>query len=222
MTVNQLSLELMIEVGEDTSNTSLVSQFETWTNDAYVKVVSSSRFFYQNKSEPIATVVGQKIYTLASDAEEVRAIVNVSTDLPLSYEPVEDLIRLGLNLEASGTPETWYYEGANSTTNIQVGLYPVPSTIITYNYHELKRPDTLATGATIPLSVTYIKAMKMYVRALVAFNDGDTDLHDRVMGEFDNEIGKLVARFGTPVSGQSLVKAGRQRAIRQAPAASNN
>jgi len=205
-TVNALALEVIDDIGEEATDTSVVSTFERWVIEGYQRAVSMADWPFKNDTEDITLVNGTRVYTLPVTVAKIRSLIQGNDGAPLGYVAVERLADLGYNLYATGSPEFWYYDDGGSASELSIGLYPVPNASYVSSTPTLKafvtdRPDTgLSSASDIPLPVEFLNVIKDYVWMKSRSNDKNDGGAGVYWERFGAGVALLQSRFGaTPV-----------------------
>ena len=224
MTLSDLASEVSVEFGEDYTDTDVADQYVAWGNESYQEIIGSGRWYLSNKEETFTLSNGVSVYSMPVGVAEIVQLSNKSTNLPISYIPMERLVARKKNLDASGAPTNWWYDGFDGTTKqLKVRVYPVPgagndSDVIRTN--TLQSPAVLAATDEIPLPNEYLHIMRNGIRSKQKFSDGDLEGATAARGLFTNGLGLLNQRYsGAPKQGSRINAKRRLRAVEQAPAA---
>ncbi len=218
-TITVLAALVANEAGENYSNAKVKTVWDQWVIEAVEGVLSSGRWHSLNTSDTITTVNTTRTYDLDATIAEVRAIQIPVTGKPLSYTTIESLLRHGKLLATAGVATDWYVDGATSTDQITVGLYPTPNGVVVYDVMGLLRPALLTTSSEIPLGLEFDKVIRNFVRAKAAANEKNFDEASWYQKLGDSALQMLNSRFVEgPRPGSRLPALGGKQ-VAQLPAA---
>lgn len=197
-TLNAFAQQVMEEMGESASNSSLVTQYERWIQDALDELSSHGDFvwpFFRKKSS-ITTAASTAVYALDADVAEVTSMRLPADEQPIEYCPVERLIDQGRDLEQEGTPRVWFYADFDSSADKQqIQLWPVPSSVQSVEYWFQVQLGELSSGAKIPVPREVLHILKYRVKALAYENEDNFDAADRELLQARQRLERLVSRY---------------------------
>lgn len=197
-TVNSLALSLMKEFGEDTSNSDLVSQIESYIQDVFDEIGIRSEWKYQWLINTITTVNGQRTYNLNTTLDQQIAAQISTTNLPLIYKKRQQLMEMGIDLDLLGTPSYWYDESYDSVNEIFViGLYPKPNLIVSIDFLGQLVPVELASGSKLPFPRKFLFVLKDGVRYRINLDDKKVEVASAFKASFRENIEILKAKETT-------------------------
>lgn len=225
ITVDTLANEIADEFGEEYTDLDVAEQFKSWVKEVVRQVYSSARWFSGNNVETITLADGTAAYSLSSTASEVKSIREPAGNTKLSYTTVERLIARDKDLESSGTPTHWWYDGLGSSNEVKIRFYPIPSTTSiatapTLQVWVQKRPPSLGDTDTIPLPDEFIDVIRHGVRARVRLNENNIEAGQIALQEYKEGLMMLLGRFSKPPKlGSTLPGKQKFRTTHQAPGA---
>lgn len=197
-TLSVFAQQIMEEMGEATSDASLLTQYERWVQDALDELSSAGDFawpFLRQKST-FATSASTANYSLDANVAEVTAMRIPATEQSIEYFPVERLIREGIDLEQEGTPRFWFYASFDSSADKQtIQLWPIPSGVLTVEYHYQVQLSGLASGDKIPLPREVLHVLKYRTKALAYENEDAFEAADRELLQARQRLERLVSRY---------------------------
>lgn len=220
ITLDTLADELATEAGEQYSNVLVASQFQKWVKEGYFRVIGNARFLWQNESYDVVLSSGVSEYTLSPEVAEVKVIRDKSSNKKIGYNTEEDLAQADVDFEESGTPTYWFYSGQDtSTTALKVTFVPVPNSTLTFQVRALTRPTDLSASSTIPMPEHLVDLVRVYVRAMYMYYDGQLDAYTATMQDFTQGTQIVIARYNSRRRSESRMASRRLPRVPQAPAA---
>jgi hypothetical protein len=195
-TKNAVALEVMRELGEATSNTTLVTQYEIWVQEAYDEIISEMVWPFARQTESIATVAATATVKMATNAFMPRTIRISPTDEPVDYKSREELIHAGVNMDETGRPRFWYHDSYDITNaKFVLGLWPIPDAIYSLQTTESTQGTALVTGDTVPLPREFLRILKLGIKAVAKGNEQDYAGADRDSVTFHAALTKMLIRY---------------------------
>jgi hypothetical protein len=189
----------MTEMGEDTSNSSLVTQFEAWTQRVYEEVSRYAIWKFSRQSEDLTTVASQAEYSIDINAMAITAARIDPDDDPIDFKSKEEMIKKGFDMEETGEPRFWYHAGFDQTTGKnKIGLWPIPSSIMTIELVQFGQPIALATGDNIPLPQEFMSVVHSGVKALNLGNEKDYEGQKIEFANYRDQLERLRLRYAHP------------------------
>ena len=226
ITVTTLANELATEMGEEYNDLDVSEQYITWVKEVVRQVYAAGRWSSANAVETVSLATDTPSYTLASTTSEVKSVRIPSTDAVVVYTPVERLISRGKDLESSGLPTNWWYDGLDSATELKSRVWPVPAAAqngVDLQLWSQKRPPILGDSDTIPLPDEFVDVCRDGVRAKARAAENNLDGAMLAKQDYIQGLQLLGARFQAPPKIGSTMAAKRKlRAIHQAPASGND
>lgn len=194
-TVNQLAQVMMREFGEDTSNSSLVGQIESWIQDGFDEIGISAEWNYLWVITQFNTVIGTRTYDLGSIIapqllDEAISIRNTSNYFSLRYTKRQKLMEMDANILVSGESEQWYVEPNGGESSL-IGLYKVPNSIVTMEVLGMLQPMEFSSDTVLPFPRMFIFLLKDAVRVRFKQDDKDYSGADRIQQNFNKNLAKL-------------------------------
>ena len=215
--------ELALEAGEDTSDAQVMGQFEAWLEEGYVTATSNARFLWQNGVTILTIMQGKPEYTLDADVAEITLITEPEGNQKIGYNTAEDLAQLGIDFEASGEPQYWFYSGVDSdTSGKKITFVPNPIRTKNLTIRTLLSPYDIRNTKVIPAPIEIIMLVKQYVRAMYQYNDDRTELYNQSITKFYEQLAAYNARYVQPRRSASRLKVKTLPRNAQAGAASED
>lgn len=200
-TKNQMAQDVMTELGEDTSDSSLVSLFEGFVQRVYDDIGSEARWSFQVAEEDITTVASTETYKIGVDVHDISSMRIDPTDEQVEYKSRDELVYKGVDMDETGRPRFWYDAGFDSATSKQqISLWPIPDAIYTIEVHTQGAPKSLATGDTIPVPNEFLSLIFEGVLALGYRHEKDWESYDRTWQNFAVRKEKLRRRYNNRVN----------------------
>ena len=224
-TVDTLANEVADEFGEEYTDLDVAEQFKSWVKEHVRRVYSAARWFAGNAVETVTLVNAQAVYSLSATASEIKSVRKPVGNTKLSYTSVERLIARDKDLESTGDPTNWWYEGLGSSNEVQIRLYPIPTTASiatepTLQVWVQKRPPTLGDTDTIPLPDEFIDVIRNGVRMQVRLNENNIEAAQIANQQYQESLMLLLGRFSKPPKvGSTLPGKQKFRTTHQAPGA---
>lgn len=195
----------MTELGEDTSNSTLVTQFEGWVQRVYDEVGTVTRWRWLKTIETINTVASTEEYSLSVDVYAIRSMRIDPTDEPITYRQRESLVNGGYDLDVTGKPVHWYFSGWDAATDKNtIKLWPIPDAVYNIEVEEDQNVTSLATGDNIPAPRDVISVIELGTLAMALFHEKDFDGYDRMYPVFRDNLNKLRIRYAHPNADRRL------------------
>lgn len=206
MTRIELAQQLIRDWGERVADANVVTQVSEWIMDAYREICAECDWGFLGTTESISTVASTATYAVAVAAAEVTSGRIPSTEADIDYMSREMMVARHLDLELTGAyPKVFYNAGYDEDTGQNlVGLWPIPTGVLTVEFTENKRAIDLSDSSTIPLPPEFITLIKYFVRAEQARDDKDQDEFKSEMRRFEQGLEKKKFRFrtGSKTAGQ--------------------
>jgi hypothetical protein len=197
MTVNELAIEMLRAQNEAQDDTDFILTVEQWIRDALDELALYTDWRAFQTSDTITTIISQRVYTLAINVRDIRFIRDPVSDIKVSYETKARLVDLGLDLEKPGRPDFYYPESVSvSAPNVKytIGFQPIPNAVYNFDVGYNIVPQRLLSMDTIPIQNEMILPLKNLTRSMMAFDDTDYDLADRLYARFVDQTDKLMRR----------------------------
>jgi hypothetical protein len=224
-TVDTLANEVADEFGEEYTDLDVAEQFKSWVKEHVRRVYSAARWFAGNAVETVTLANAQAVYSLSATASEIKSVRKPVGNTKLSYTSVERLIARDKDLESTGDPTNWWYEGLGSSNEVQIRLFPIPTTASiatepTLQVWVQKRPPTLGDTDTIPLPDEFIDVIRNGVRMQVRLNENNIEAAQIANQQYQESLMLLLGRFAKqPKVGSTLPGKQKFRTTHQAPGA---
>ena len=221
-TVNTLANEMATEMGEEFADLDVAEQFLTWVKEVVRKVYAAGRWASANNVETITMANGTASYTLNSSTSEVKSVRIPTSGTKIIYSSVERLIAKDKDLEDSGEPDYWWYDGLDAAASLKIRFYPVPGASqdsVSVQLWVQKRPPILGDTDVIPLPGEFIDVVRDGVRAKARANENNLDGAMLAKQDFIEGMQLLGARFASPPKiGSTMPSKLKLKQIHQAPA----
>jgi hypothetical protein len=224
-TVDTLANEVADEFGEEYTDLDVAEQFKSWVKEHVRRVYSAARWFAGNAVETITLSNATSVYSLSSTASEIKSVRAPVGNKKLSYTSVERMIARDKDLESTGTPTNWWYEGLGSSNEVQLRVWPIPTTTSIATEPSLqvwvqKRPPSLGDSDTIPLPDEFIDVIRQGVRMQVRLNENNLEAAGLLSQQYQEGLMLLLGRFSKqPKVGSTLAGKQKFRTTHQAPGA---
>lgn len=185
------------EWGEPISDTETLDQVKEWIQDGYKEIAAERDWDFLFRTDTISTVANTRVYSLSASASEVTSGRIVTIDDPIEYMPKEAIVARGLDLElTSAFPTLFYNEGFDEVNGVnQIGLWPVPTGVISIQFTENRRAEELSDTSIMPLPSEMLTALKYYVRAEQARDDKDMEEYQAELQRFYETVRRRKKRF---------------------------
>lgn len=200
-TVNSIAVALMDEFGEDSSNATLVTTYERWVDEVYQEIGSQTRYVFLQGSEPLSTVASQASYTLDVEASSVQVIRRTDDDYELDYMSIEDQVARGYDLEETGEPELYRYDGLTDDAGDQkvtIILHPIPDAVYPLEVHWHRQVKSLGTSDHVPLPFEFLHVLKAGVRANHYALEEDFENAGYWDRRFRLNLGTMISKYQVP------------------------
>lgn len=184
MLVSEFLTTIQRDASETQDDTGYNNLCLSWLQEALTEFGNSTNWKHFQRVTPIDTVVGQRLYELPVDHLDIRAWVTEDNSSRLDYMPLRRIKERRQNIFLSGTPRLWYFEDLveDSTTPtpfddmvIRVGVWPVPTSVISYQVFTQVAPDKLNITSILPVTSNIIPLLKHKLRYHMAMDDKDAD-----------------------------------------------
>lgn len=108
---------------------------------------------YQDASNLVSgtCIIRRVFYSLASDVDRIIDMRQTITDHALTYVDPRAFDRQLPDPTATGTPYVYTQLGLDSSRNLRVNFYPIPSTKTNILYKYYQRVTDLSTGTDVPI-----------------------------------------------------------------------
>lgn len=195
-----LAQEAMSEMGEDTTDATLVALYEGWVQDAFDKMGMLTDWKFTRIADTITTVASTRVYALEASADDIVAMWIQSDDHFIENKPKEWLLHRGLDLtDEDELPIYWYWEEGIDTSGtdelLQIGLYQTPSTAKTISAIERGHPAKLGSSDKIPAPRSWDHVMKHYVLSRAYLNEGLMEDSQNMRQEFHDGVALILNRL---------------------------
>lgn len=199
-TKNGVATACMTELGEDTSNADLVTQFEAWVQQIFDKMGILTNWRFTRFSDTITTAASTRTYlldTTPGDEDDIIGIWFPANNKFLPMRPKKELLRKGVDITEQGEPQYWYWEEAWDGTNdaLKIGIYLVPNAIYTLNVIARGQPKELATGDKIPVPRSWEHVIKAGVLMRAHLNEGRLEEYQLMRQEFLDGVALIIRRL---------------------------
>jgi hypothetical protein len=198
-TQNDVATAAMTELGEDTSNASLVLQFEEWVQDIYDKVGILTNWRFSRFSDTITTVASTRTYVLDTtpgNEDDILGIWIPAQNKFLPMRPKRELLRKGIAILEEGTPQYWYWEEEwdGATDALKIGLYLVPDAVYTLNVIARGGPKDLTSGADVPMPDSFRHVLKAGVLMKAHLNESRLEEYREQKQDFLDGVALIIRR----------------------------
>lgn len=200
LTVNDVAKSIMTELGESTSDATLVLQFEAWVSNAFQRIGIMLDWKFLRPTEQITTAAGTAEYTLTdTKVDDIRGMRINGDDDPIYYKAEQELYERGLDLEQESRPQFFYFREYDTTNEaLVVGLWSIPDAIYTIDVLERAAPGTLVSADKLPFPREFVQAIEARCRYLYYINEEKTELAVVCKNDFDEIMALLLARHKWP------------------------
>lgn len=200
LTVNDVATDLMTEVGESTSDATLLLQFERWVSNAFQRIGITLDWKFNRPTEQITTVASTSTYSLTDTlVDDIRAMRINGDDDPLFYKSEQELFERGVDLEQEGRPMFYFFREYDKTNEVlKVVLWPIPDAVFTIDVLERAAPGTLVSADELPYPREFVQAIEARVKFLYYMNEEKVDVAMVHRDEFQQILTLLVKRFKWP------------------------
>lgn len=188
-TVNQVATQLMVEFGEDTSNSNIVSKFEAWIQDIFDEIGVQTEWQYRYLIEAKNTVAGTRLYTFSGLQDQILSAQFVDNLVPVTYKSKLELQQMGLDLNLTGRPRYMYIEKYDDTTEqYTIGLQPIPNAVYSINFLGLLQPQQLSSTTKLPFSRKFLFLLKDGIRFRLKIADKDFNAAQLFRSNFKDNL----------------------------------
>jgi hypothetical protein len=196
LTVNDVAVDLMTEVGEDTGDAALVLQFERWVSNAFQRIGITLDWKFNRPTEQITTAASTQEYSLTdTKVDDIRAMRINGDDDPLFYKEERELFERGVNMEQESRPMYYWFREYDKTNEVlKVAFWPVPDAIYTIDVLERAAPGTLASADELPYPREFVQGIEARVKYLYYMNEEKVEIAVTHKRDFDEVMGLLVKR----------------------------
>lgn len=200
LTVNDVAKDIMTEVGEATSDATLVLQFERWVSNAFQRIGIALDWKFNRPTEQITTVASTSEYSLTDKlVDDIKAMRINGDDDPIFYKSEQELFERGVDLEQEGRPMFYFFREYDKTNEVlKVVFWPIPDAVYTIDVMERAAPGTLATADVLPYPREFVQAIEARVKFLYYMNEEKVEVALVHRDEFDKIMALLVRRFKWP------------------------
>lgn len=186
----------MAELGEDTSNATLVTLFEKFVQRVFEDLGRATRWFFMVQEEDVNTVASTEEYSISTDAAFITSARIDPTDDPVEYITRDELIRRGVDMDETGRPKFFYHSGFDSATlKSKISFWPIPDDVYKVELHEIQQPKTLASGDVVPVPHEFDSVLYEGVLAMAYRHENMLDLYDRTWTGYQVEKERLRRRY---------------------------
>jgi hypothetical protein len=191
MTLNDLAVELVKEIGNNPDDTDHVSEMEGWIKQVAREVWRADWEFTIDNDKTFQTVASTATYTLDSDVAVIRSVRIRTPRRKLYNRTVEYLIKCYVNLTSEGTPIYWYNAGYDSAAGAyKISTYPVANSALDIDY-TVKLLPTLESSEVLPFPEDFVDVIRHGTRARVFMDDGDPSTAQFHQRNFEKGIADL-------------------------------
>jgi hypothetical protein len=179
-TLDQLSADVLDELGEDNTDATLLLQANKWVQRIYDDVGDTMDWRFNWISTTVVTVASQRLYTLNVDVRDISSGRIQTTGEILEYRSKDHLQSYGYDMEVTGTPIYYYHDTFDTATQAhKIGLYPIPNAVVTIDFQCVGRPTTLSPSSTIPVPNEFLGLIHEGALALGHRHEREWESFDR-------------------------------------------
>ena len=183
MTYLELVNDVLVRLRESTVSTvgettysSLIGKF---VNDAKRQIEDTYTWNVLNQTVTVTTVANTSSYSLTGTGQKFRIAeaLNTTSNIVLGNIAVSDMNRkLSFGTPAKGIPADYCFNGADSSGDTKVDLYPIPDGVYTLKFEVTIPQANLTSDSTSVKVLDYLVTQSAYARALIERGeDGGTN-----------------------------------------------
>jgi hypothetical protein len=183
MTYLELVNDVLVRLRESTVSTvgettysSLIGKF---VNDAKRQIEDTYTWNVLNQTVTVTTSANTSSYSLTGTGQKFRIAeaLNTTSNIVLSNIAVSDMNRkLSFGTPASGIPAQYCFNGADSSGDTKVDLYPIPDGVYILKFEVTIPQANLTSDSTSVKVLDYLVTQSAYARALIERGeDGGTN-----------------------------------------------
>jgi len=179
-TLDQLSADVLDELGEDNTDAALLLQANKWVQRVYDDVGDTMDWRFNYISTTVNTVASQRLYTLNVDVRDISSGRIQTSGEILEYRSKDHLFSYGYDMEAEGTPIYYYHDTFDTTTQAhKIGFYPIPDAVKTVEFQCVGRPTTLSAAVNLPVPNEFLGLIHEGALALGHRHEREWESFDR-------------------------------------------
>jgi len=184
-TLDELSADVLDELGEDKTDAALLLQANKWVQRVYDDVGDEMDWRFNYLLDSITTVASTRTYDLDIDSRDISSARIQGTGELLEYRSKDHLYGYGYDMEVEGVP-IYYYHDAFNITNQKgtVGFYPIPQAVYVIDLNCVGRPTTLAAGTNLPVPNEFLGLIHEGALALGHRHEREWESFDRTWNMF--------------------------------------
>lgn len=200
LTVNDVATDVMIEVGENTGDATLVLQFERWVSNAFQRIGITLDWKFNRPTETFVTAASTAEYSLTSTlADDIRGMRISGDDDPIFYKEERELYERGVDLEQEGRPMYFWFREYDKTNEVlKIAFWPIPDQIFSIDVMMRAAPGTLVSADELPYPREFVQAIEARVKYLYYMNEEKVEVAIAFKRDFDEIMMFLVNRFKFP------------------------
>jgi len=154
-TLNQVAEDVLDELGEDNTDSSLITQAGKWVQRIYDEIGDELDWRFNYLLDEITTAPTIRTYDLDMDVRDISTARIQDTGEVLDYRSKDVLFSSGYDMESTGIPRFYYHDEFNPTTVTgKIGFYPIPNSIVIVELNCTGRPGVLSNAALGTEAVT--------------------------------------------------------------------
>ncbi len=221
-TVNQLAIELITELQEDSGDAGLVAVFEKHVNRALGEIALATDFNHFRLTSTFNTEIDQPLYKLPAGGRDIVQLRLTDTGEPIHYWTIQEAARRGVKIEEPGRPQLWIEdgivtEGANNLYRFK--LIPKPNIIVEVERTYLFNPSEVPSGTIFPIQDNLIIPVMDRVKAHWYEFKGHLDRSDRCQRRFEANLSKLIKKENNKIAEMLVLKPTDLANVRRWPSA---
>jgi len=126
VTVDSLAAKYAVLVGENYSDLDVSESFRSWVAQGLEELLADE-WPFRSVLGAVTTIATQAVYSSPQSVWDIEW-VSKAGEAPLRQVSRADLISRGYDLTEGGSVTCWYPAGIDSSDDMLIGLWPVPST----------------------------------------------------------------------------------------------
>lgn len=151
-TLDELSADVLDELGEDNTDAALLLQANKWVQRVYDDVGDEMDWRFNYILDEVTTVASTRTYDLSIDVRDISSARIQDTGEIMEYRAKSHLFSYGYDMEVEGTPIYYYHDAFNTTTLTgKIGFYPIPDAVVVIELNCVGRPTTLSPAVNLPV-----------------------------------------------------------------------
>src|SRR5262245_7137330 len=196
-TVNDVAVELIIELDENSDDSGMVTKVETMVNNALDEIAIATDYNHFKDRANIPTVASQAEYQLPVGAREIIALRYTDTGEDIPLKKIQELAFYGIRLEETGRAACFIEDGiveVSGTQRLQIRLAPVPDSILTIEAEYYYHPSDVLSAGNLPIQDQLIVPLKYRVKADMHEMRLRYDASDRCQRKYEQTLSILIKK----------------------------